>query len=570
MAAVGIDFGTTNSLVAHLNGGRPEALVLDDMVPADWAEAGFDRVMASVMSLREDGSVAFGWEAKMDTAEKVEAVKRSLSAQEAIEVGGNYVLVEELTAAFFAKLREQAMRRAGIQFDQAVVTVPANSLGIARYRTRICAGMAGIQVLALLNEPTAAAMAFGRTLERDQNVLVVDWGGGTLDVTLLETVEGVFIEKSSKGVQALGGKDFDSAFASEVAGRVAGSDAWSRAEKDLFRREIEWAKIRLSTQDAARVQLPNGETRDVTRADFEAVVRRLVERVGPPVRKCLADMGMVSADIDAVLLVGGTCKTPAVRRFIEELLERSAVGGVDPMTAIAEGAALAAGILTNEIDDADFFVATEHALGVVVAQNDRLKFSEIIPRNHALPVEKSDVFSPVNDFQDSVMVRVIEGDPDEPLDSPSNVLLREWPIPIDPPRAAAEAPFEVKFRYDIDGILHVDVTDLTLEKVVSKDEVIFEAARDPSEMVEMSKRAQDIASGGQLDSSPSIEASSADEMRMHDSLGKARTKVLPFLDAAEAERLTGLCEALEQASPADRGPAQEALDQFLRAYSYLF
>ena len=180
------------------------------------------------------------------------------------------------------------------------------------------------------------------------------------------------------------------------------------------------------------------------------------------------------------------------------------------------------------------------------------------------------MFSPVNDFQDSVMVRVIEGDPDEPLDSPSNVVLREWPIPIDPPRPAAEAPFEVKFRYDIDGILHVDVTDVTQDKVVSNNEVIFEAARDPAEMVEMSKRAQDIASGGQLDSTPSIEPSSAEDLRMRDSLAKARTKVLPFLDAAEADRLTGLCDALEQASPEDRGVAQEDLDQFLRSYSYLF
>lgn len=570
MTAVGIDFGTTNSLVARLREGRPEAIAIDENVPADWAEAGFDRVMASVMSLREDGSVAFGWEAKMDSGEKVEAVKRSLAAQDTIDVAGKYVLVEELTAAFFATLREQAMRRAGIQFDQAVVTVPANSLGMARYRTRICAGMAGIQVLALLNEPTAAAMAFGRTLDRDQNVLVVDWGGGTLDVTLLETVEGVFIEKSSKGVQRLGGTDFDSAFSQEIAGRVADSDSWTRAQRDNFRRDIEWAKIRLSTQDSARVPLPSRETRDVTRADFEAVVRRLVERVGPPVRKCLADMGMVAGDVDALLLVGGTCKTPAVRRFIEELMERSAVGGVDPMTAIAEGAALAAGILTNEVEDADFFVATEHALGVIVAQHDRLKFSSIIPRNHALPVEKSDVFFPVNDFQESVMVRVIEGDPDEPLDSPSNVVLREWPIPIDPPRPVADAPFEVKFRYDIDGILHVDVTDVGQEKVVSKDEVIFEAARDPSELVEMSKRAQDLASGGQLDASSPAPSASAEDLPLQESLARAKTKVLPFLDTREADRLTALCTALEGATTETRPEALSNLEQFLRAYSYLF
>lgn len=568
MPAVGIDFGTTNSLVARLNGRRAEAIPLDE-VPMQWAEAGFDRVMASVMSLKPDGSLSFGWEAKLDSGEKIEAVKRALAAQDAVEIGGQYVLVEELSAAFFARLREQAMRRSGIEFDQAVVTVPANSPGIARYRTRICAGMAGIQVLALLNEPTAAAMAFGHTLERDQNVLVVDWGGGTLDVTLLETVEGVFIEKSSKGVHRLGGKDFDSAFAAEIAGRVAGSDDWSRAERESFRRDVEWAKIRLSTQETARVPLPNGEFRDVVRADFEAVAKRLVERVGPPVRKCLSDMGMVPADVDALLLVGGTCKMPAVRRFIEEMIEKSAVSGVDPMTAIAEGAALAAGILTNAVEDTDFFVATEHALGVVVAHGDRLKFSEIIPRNHALPVERSDVFSPVNDFQDFVMVRVIEGDPEEPLDSESNVLLREWSIPIDPPRPSSEAPFEVKFRYDIDGILHVDVTDVTADKVVSKDEVIFEAALDPAQMVEMSKRAQQIASGAALEGEPSAQAGIQD-MRAQESLAKARTRVLPFLDEEESGRLNELCSALENAQPHERAVAQENLDQFLRTYSYLF
>lgn len=569
MPAVGIDFGTTNSLVARLHDGRAEAIPLDD-VPMNWAEPGFDRVMASVMSLRPDGSLSFGWEAKLDDGEKIEAVKRALAAQDSIEVGGAYVLVEELSAAFFAKLREQAMRRAGIQFDQAVVTIPANSPGIARYRTRICAGMAGIQVLALLNEPTAAAMAFGRTLERDQNVLVVDWGGGTLDVTLLEIVDGVFLEKSSKGVHRLGGKDFDSAFASEIAGRIADSDKWSRTERESFRRDVEWAKIRLSSQETARVPLPNGESRDVTRGDFEAVARRLVEKVGPPVRKCLADMGMVSKDVDALLLVGGTCKTPSVRRFIEEMMERPAEAGVDAMTAIAEGAALAAGILTNTVDDTDFFVATEHALGVVVAHGDRLKFSEIIPRNHPLPVERSDVFSPVNDFQDTVMVSVIEGDPDEALDSDSNVLLREWPIPIDPPRPSDEAPFEVKFRYDIDGILHVDVTDLAQDKVLSKDEVIFEAALDPSEMVKMAKRAQEIAGGGQLETQPLAEGANIHDLRAQESLAKARTKVLPFLEAAEAQRLNELCAALENAGPDSRPAAHENLDQFLRSYSYLF
>ncbi len=202
MSAFGIDFGTSNCVVARYAAGAIDVLPLDQPPPT-WASAGLDQLLPSVVAVGPGGHARFGWEAKLGTAPRAEAVKRLFAAGEVMELAGRSFPVEEIGALIFGHLRRLVAPRG--ELTRAVVTVPANSRGLARYRTRLCARLAGIEAVVLINEPAAAAMAFGLHAGDDQTVLVVDWGGGTLDVTVLELTDGVFLEHASKGVQRLGG-----------------------------------------------------------------------------------------------------------------------------------------------------------------------------------------------------------------------------------------------------------------------------------------------------------------------------------------------------------------------------
>jgi molecular chaperone DnaK (HSP70) len=353
-----------------------------------------------------------------------------------------------------------------------VVTVPANSRGLARYRTRLCARLAGIEAVVLINEPAAAAMAFGLHAGDDQTVLVVDWGGGTLDVTVLEQADGVFLEHASKGVQRLGGLDFDALVIEHLAGEVPGSYGWTDADRVALRLEVERAKIPLSTVDEVTLALPGGDRRLLTRAEFEDWVAPLVQRAYDPVQRCLTDLGLSPSGVDHLVLVGGTCMMPAVRDFVSAIVGREPAAGVDPLSAVAQGAAVAAAILAGE-HPADFFPATEHALGTVCLDAEsKPVFSTIIPRNHKLPARGVAAFTPVRDYERSVEVRVVEGDPDVPLDHEDNLVLGTWTVPLEF-RTADEASFEITYEYDVDGILHVHVIDRVTRKPLLDDSVSF-------------------------------------------------------------------------------------------------
>ena len=299
-------------------------------------------------------------------------------------------------------------RGAGLDIRRAVVTVPANSRGLARLRTKICAGMVGIEVPVLINEPTAAAMAFGLRTSIDQNVLVIDWGGGTLDVTLLQVAEGVFIEQASKGVSRLGGIDIDKVIFQRLTEDLPETSTWTEAEIGAAMLEIEKAKIRLSSHDETSVALPRGHRREHQSLSFQRVDRAASSngcwyRSVPSSRR--AKRLVVS--VDAVLLVGGSCKIPAVRDAVTALIGKEPLrGAVDPMTAIAEGAAIAAAILEQQYDG-DFFVGLEHALGTAIVgeHNTGLEFAPVLKRNVKLPAKAVGTFFPVVDHQPTVRIR---------------------------------------------------------------------------------------------------------------------------------------------------------------------
>jgi len=572
--AFGIDFGTTNSVLSRATATEVETLVLDDQLPAEWVGTGFDKLLPSVIGFSPGGSAPqFGWTAKKRDEGKLEAVKRLFATDDEITVGGRTLNVEVAAAIFFRHIQQRAGASGlATPLDRAVVTIPANSRGKARYRTKLSAGLAGIEVSALINEPTAAAMAYAREIGQNQRILVFDWGGGTLDVTVLETFDGVFIEQSSKGIQRLGGIDLDRQFMSALLPRIPGADRWQAPQLNQFRLSLELAKIQLSTDKSALVGLPPGAggPLEVTRGMFEEAVMPLIERTREPVETCLRES---PGRIDHLVMVGGSSKIPAVQRFISGIAGTEHSSAVDPMTAIAEGAAIADAILHGIITDLDFHVGTEHALGTVVHNSDSPRdgsFSVLIGRNTKYPARATDSYLPASDFQKSVNLQVIEGDPSRPIGHEDNVILKDWTIDLPEQRLQADASFTITYDYDVDGILHVTVNDERTGKQMMAEELSFGAARMRSELPAL-RQAVDQLMDGQAPAglAPGHVTGPRLSPESLSVLARARDKVLPFVGDQDRLRIEPLIAALEKATPGEEELHRAALEREIRHHAYL-
>lgn len=561
MASIGIDFGTTNSVVANYAAGALSVLSIDEP-PAEWAAVGFDRVLPTVFGRGDHDQPMFGWAAKQRPG-SLAAVKRLLRAEEVADVDGVEFVVEEIATMIFGHLK-RASASQGVPFDQAVVTIPANSRGIARHRTKLAAGMAGVQVTALINEPTAAAMAYSMQSAHEETMMVVDWGGGTLDVTVLRNVDGVFMEQASKGIQQLGGLDLDSALSRLVLDTISDASSWSAGDRAGFRLDIERAKIQLSTAEQVSIPIPGGQYRQVTRTMFEHAIKAQVERVREPIEQCLTDIGAQKSDLDALVLVGGTCKMPTVRNFVSDLLGQGPATGIDPMTAVAEGAAVAAAILSGDLDDRDFFVSTEHALGTIAFDPEvGLGFSELIPRNHKLPARVTKSYAPVSDFQDVLNVEVVEGDPSKPLSDVDNVVLKEWDLEIPSPQPVGKLSIELTYAYDVDGILHVAAQD-SLGNTLLDDVVSYGASLDRRNLTQIAQRASTALETGRIEAPETVRPTSLTPGQRQ-LCTNIKTKIIPFIDADEANALHDAVKRLEADDPA----AEAQLTAATRKYSYL-
>jgi molecular chaperone DnaK (HSP70) len=567
MNPFGIDFGTTNSVLAQWNGTEAEVLSIDTP-PAEWALLGFDRVLPSVIGIDSGRETSFGWAAKRGAGATLSAVKRLFATENTVDIGGHELSVEEAAALLFAHIRSASP---GVTVNRSVVTIPANSRGLARFRTKVCAGLAGIEVQALVNEPTAAAMAFSIDATRDQNVLVFDWGGGTLDVTVLETIEGVFIERASKGIPQSGGIDLDAAFATAIIDRLPSRPSWSPVQQRQFTLEVERAKVLLSTQTETNIKLPNGDYFPVSREMFVKAIRAKLEEVRQPIEQCLADLSIGPNGIDQLVMVGGSSKIPAARQLVSDVLRREPATGCDPMTAVAQGAAIASAILLGQLDK-DFFVATEHALGTIVHNDaNRPTFSVLIPRNHQLPAKATDSYVPAVEGQNSVRVRVIEGDPTKDVEHEDNVVLKEWEIKVDATRSQQDASFTITYEYNVDGILHIIVTDELTGATMLHDDVSFGVMKDKTQLVEVARRVHATMASGSVNGSPTqtVTMTIADpEAELL--LKRARVKVIPFVDDTEAARLESICADLENATGAGMNECKDGLSGALRQYAYLF
>jgi molecular chaperone DnaK len=573
MTAIGIDFGTTNSVAAVFNEGTVEVLAIGEP-SSEWAMMGFDKVLPSFVALDDDRHMVFGWQAKeLHTEKKFPAIKRLFREEETVMAGGEEFFVEEIAAALFGHIKQRVLST-GLDFNSAVITIPANSRGLARHRTKVCAGMGGVPPIALINEPTAAAMAYAQRHDIDQQtVLVFDFGGGTLDVTVLAVNDGTFFEQGSSGIARLGGVDFDHAILRHITEVLPDSSGWSRTDKDRLLLEIEKAKIRLSgTSDEAIItdEATVGTFR-LSRPQFDELTLPLVERSGGAIRRTLSDLRTTPDSIDQVLLVGGTSKVPAVRQYVKELLGKDPATGVDPMTAVGEGAAVAAAIMSGQLVDSDFFLSTEHAMGTIVADSvaQQLRFAEVIPKGQKLPAKETETFVPMSDFQEAVNVTVLEGDPNLPLGHPDNLVLAEFSVPLDPPRPADEVQIDLTYTYTTDGLIMVDVSDsLSGDKLIETLELAGQGAIGGRELVEMASRVRASVEDGSAVAGSSVPVSSLPP-ESASLVATARSKVIPFVDDDDAASIRGLVDALEQADDESSAAQHDALEAAMAPFSYL-
>ncbi|MFH8757961.1 Hsp70 family protein [Streptomyces atroolivaceus] len=477
----GIDFGTSNSVVARWSGNTTEVIRVDSAgLPAEWNRPGFDELFPSVVSLRDiQRTLCFGWSAKCETADPQDAVKRMLAsrprAAEEGDFGAAGTVPEEhqvwlgdepfrsttVAAALFERMRD-GVRRNLRDMDEAVVTIPANATGAARYRTRAAARLAGIKVKALINEPTAAAISYAHDYPGEGCFLVFDWGGGTIDVTLLEHYDGIFDEVASRGITALGGLEFDEELVKLVFAKL-GTDFGTlpRADARRWRRHVELTKIALSQPGTEEVLFePLGGLPPVVihREEFEQAVQPLVRRALVPLEECLQDVGFTAENLDAVLMIGGTSQIPLVRREVERILGRQVVDSTlcNPMTAVARGAAITAAEIDGLIPETTISVATSHDLGLTFQAGGRRGFATLIPRYSTLPARGTSSAMPATRGAAKVVLEIVEGDGQRAADDERTFPLARLELRVPQPHSDPSANvFDVDYHYDRSGILKV-------------------------------------------------------------------------------------------------------------------
>lgn len=475
MTAAGIDFGTTNSVAAQWSGEYVEVLEIGGQgLDASWGRRGFELLYPSVVgtsSLRP--GTLFGWEAKLRSEQAVEACKRMLREEPFVKLGGERFAATTAAAGVFHAIAGAAEEEAATEIREAVITVPANATGAARFRTREAARAAGITVRTLLNEPTAAAIAYAHEMEVEGEFLVFDWGGGTMDATLLLHDDGFFDEKASRGVSRLGGLEIDARLRRMVLDRAPTRGRWSDSEKRAFALEIERAKILLSHQESVSIRTPDDAHVEIGQTEFSEAIQDLINRALDPVEECLAQARIDPQDLTAVLMIGGSSQIPAVRAAVSEALDCELVGTAlcDPMTAVAEGAAIIAAAMDKELKSIIRVVNT-HALGTVTKDREgRRSFSALIDRNQRLPQQRVKSYEPTKDNVAQLTVEVWEGDPDREVDHPDNVKLTDLVLTYPQRCPAEEGVFDLEYTYSKEGLLTVRATLQKTGQVVLDGEV---------------------------------------------------------------------------------------------------
>ena len=458
---IGIDLGTTFSAVAVMEGGK--ATIIPNAEGA--------RTTPSVVSINDDGERLVGQVAKnqaiTNPEHTVRSIKRHMGEDHKVSIQGKDYTPQEISAMVLQKLKADAEAYLGEKVDKAVITVPAYFEDAQRQATKDAGKIAGLDVQRIINEPTAASLAYGVDKGDDHTVLVFDFGGGTFDVSILELGDGVFEVKSTNGDNHLGGDDIDDLLIDWMADKFKKENGIDlKADKTSVQRlkeAAEKAKIELSTKMKTTINLPfitadaSGPKHlnyDLSRAEFEKLIDGIIEKLKIPTQQALTDAGLKPADINKVIFVGGSTRIPRVQQLVKEITGKDGDKSVNPDEAVAMGAAIQAGILAGDVKDVLLLDVTPLSLGIETLGGVMTK---LIDKNTTIPAKKSQVFSTAADNQNAVNIHVLQGE--RPMAADNKTLGRFDLVGI-PPAPRGVPQIEVTFDIDANGIVHVSAKDL--------------------------------------------------------------------------------------------------------------